>query len=85
MYRPDTVVELSKSMVQSGMAVLWSYKEGVFQRTVKPGGDQKKSLETFLSLQGRYAGLSPEDIKALEDHIEKKARVIESMEKGFGG
>jgi pyruvate/2-oxoacid:ferredoxin oxidoreductase beta subunit len=83
MYQPHYVVELSRLMVQTGMAALWSYKDGVFKRTVRVPANKKKPVEDFLKLQRRFEGVSKTDIKELEAHIDRKNRLVDALEKGF--
>lgn len=79
-YSPEQVVELSRRMVQTGLSPLWSYKNGVFERTVKISESKKRPVQDFLKLQRRYEGITEEDIKILEDHARRKNKMVDALE-----
>ncbi|MBW2093048.1 MAG: hypothetical protein JRI34_13110 [Deltaproteobacteria bacterium] len=80
MYRPDQVVEISRRMVQTGAAPLWSFKEGVFKRTVHVPESKRLAIQELLKLQRRFEGVSEEDIKELEAHIHRKNKLVDALE-----
>ncbi len=80
MYRPDQVVEISRRMVQTGLTPLWSFKEGIFKRTVHVPESKKLPVREFLKLQRRYEGVSEENIKELEADIRRKNRLVDALE-----
>ncbi len=79
-YSPEQVMELSRRMVQTGLSPLWSYKNGVFERTVKISDSKKRPVQDFLKLQRRYEGITEEDIKILEDHARRKNKMVDALE-----
>lgn len=79
-HAPDRGVEISRLGVQTGMTPLWAYREGVFKRTVSIGAKPRRPVTDWLMLQGRYKDVAPEAIEALEQHIEEKNRLIDSLE-----
>jgi pyruvate ferredoxin oxidoreductase beta subunit len=84
-YQPDKVVEISRRMVQTGMIPLWSFKNGVFKRTVKIPEQKKLPVQEFMNLQRRFAGVSQEDIKEIETHIRRKNRLVDALETALTG
>ncbi len=83
MYQPELVVEVSRRMVQTGMAPLWSYKDGVFTRTVKVPEQKQRPVNDFLTLQRRFEGVSEEDIEELQAHVNRKNKIVDALEKCF--
>ncbi len=79
-YSPEQVVELSRRMVQTGFSPLWSYKDGVFKRTVKISEGNKRPVTDFLKLQRRYEGVTEDDIKTLEAQVRRKNRMVDALE-----
>jgi pyruvate/2-oxoacid:ferredoxin oxidoreductase beta subunit len=79
-YNPNQVVRISRLLVQTGMVPLWSFKNGVFKKTVKLPADQRRPVSELLNLQRRFGDLSEEDIKAIEAHIDRKNKVVEALE-----
>jgi pyruvate ferredoxin oxidoreductase beta subunit len=84
-YSPDQVVQISRLLAQTGMAPLWSFKNGVFKRTVKLPADQRRPVTELLALQRRFANLSDDDIKELEAHIDRKNQVVDALESALKG
>ncbi|MBW2410055.1 MAG: hypothetical protein JRF72_09685 [Deltaproteobacteria bacterium] len=82
-YQPQFVAKVSRLMVRTGMAPLWSYKDGIFKRTVKFSQDKKAPVEEYLKLQRRFDGLSPEDIADLEYLAIEKNKQVDALEKAF--
>ena len=80
-YSPDQVSQISRLQVQTGMTPIWSFKNGVFKRTVKLPADQRRPVTELLNLQRRFANLTEEDVKALEAHIDRKNKIVDAMEK----
>jgi hypothetical protein len=67
------------------MVQLWSYKKGVFKRTVRIDAEMILPVTDLLKLQGRYADLSESDIKDLEAHIDRKNKLVDALEGAFKG
>ncbi len=83
MYQPELVVELSRRMVQTGLAPLWSYKDDVFTRTVKVPQQKQRPVNDFLKLQRRYEGVTEQDVKEIEMLIKKKNNIVDALETCF--
>lgn len=79
-YSPDHGVKLSRKLVLTGMVPLWSFKEGVFKRTVRIPADQRLPVAELIELQRRFSGLSDDQIKSLEKHIDAKNKLVDSLE-----
>ncbi|MBI4768252.1 MAG: hypothetical protein HY787_27255 [Deltaproteobacteria bacterium] len=84
-YQPDKVVEISRRMVQTGMIPLWSFKNGVFKRTVRIPEQKRLPVQEFMNLQRRFAGVSEEDIQEIEAHIRRKNRLVDALETALTG
>ena len=69
--------------MQTGIAPLWSYKDGVFKRTVKLSKEKRPPVTEYLNLQRRFDGLLPEDIADLEYLVAQKNRHVDALEKAF--
>ena len=85
MYSPDQVVQISRLLAQTGMVPLWSFKNGVFKRTVKLPSDQRRPITDLLDLQRRFANLSEAEIKDIEAHIDRKNKLVDAMENTLTG
>jgi len=84
-YSPDQVVRISRLLVQTGMVPLWSFKNGVFKKTVKLPADQRRPVNELLELQHRYGNLSDDNIKEIEAHIDRKNKLVDAMEGALTG
>ena len=80
MYSPDLGVKISRLLVQTGMVPLWSFKDGVFKRTVRIAPDAKIPVEELLNLQRRFENVTEQDIADLEAHIQRKNALVDAME-----
>ncbi len=80
LYSPEQVVELSRRMVQTGLSPLWSYNNGVFERTVKISESKKRPVQDFLKLQRRYEGVTEDDIRTLEAQVRRKNKMVDALE-----
>jgi pyruvate ferredoxin oxidoreductase beta subunit len=70
-------------MVTTGIAPLWSYKDGIFKRTVRLSKGKRRPVEEYLKLQRRFDGITAEDIAYLESVIERKNKQVDALEKAF--
>jgi pyruvate/2-oxoacid:ferredoxin oxidoreductase beta subunit len=84
-YQPNQVVEIARRMVQTGMTPLWSFKNGVFKRTVKIPEQKKRPIQDFMDLQLRFAGVTEEDIKEIEAHVHRKNKLVDALETALTG
>jgi len=85
MYKPDQGVQISRQLVRTGMVPLWSYKDGKFKRTVRITRGHLAALPDLLKLQGRYAGVTADDVKRIEAQIERKNNLVDALEKALTG
>jgi pyruvate/2-oxoacid:ferredoxin oxidoreductase beta subunit len=81
-HSPERGVEIARLGVRAGLTPLWSSKDGVFKRTVSIGSRRRK-ITDWLKLQGRYRDVSQDDIDALNEHIEWKNRIVDSLEQAL--
>ena len=84
-YSPDHGVQVSRKLVQTGMVPLWSFKEGLFKRTVRIQPEERVPVKELLNLQRRYENLGPEDLADLDHHIERKNALVDAMEEVLTG
>ena len=84
-YQPQFVAKISRLMVRTGVAPLWSYKDGIFKRTVKFDKNKKRPVEEYLKLQRRFDGMSREEIEDLEYLTVQKNKQVDALEKAFCG
>ncbi|ACB40450.1 pyruvate synthase subunit PorB [Pyrobaculum neutrophilum] len=79
-FDPAKTVEVARLAVETGAWILWEYDKGVLK--VNPPSDRfadkskRRPLVEYVKLQGRFAHLSESDIKALEEEIEERWRLI---------
>ena len=72
---PKRTVEVARLAVETGFFPLYEYERGSFRKTLFI--QEKKPLQEFLRLQGRFAHVTEEDIKDLRHYIEALERKIE--------
>jgi len=84
-YQPQFVAKISRLMVRTGVAPLWSYKDGIFKRTVKFNWDKKKPVQEYLKLQRRFDGMTEAEIEDLEYLVTQKNKQVDALEKAFCG
>ncbi len=84
-YQPQFVAKISRLMVRTGVAPLWSYKDGIFKRTVKFDWDKKKPVQEYLKLQRRFDGMTEAEIEDLEYLVTQKNKQVDALEKAFSG
>jgi len=82
-YSPDKGVEISRLMVQTGTLPLWSFKEGVFKRTVRVPREERVPVTELLELQERFAHVTEDDIKEIESYIDRQDAVVDGLERGL--
>jgi len=76
-------VEMARMAVKSGAWILWEY-DGKFKLSdpSKPYKDKSKRIPIgeYIRLQGRFRGLSEEDIREIEHKIDEVWKLIELFE-----
>jgi len=80
MYSPDVGVKVSRLMVQTGMVPLWSFKDGVFKRTVRIAPDARIPVAEWLKMQRRFENVPEREIQEIEAHIQRKNALVDAME-----
>ncbi|HII47585.1 pyruvate synthase subunit PorB [Pyrobaculum aerophilum] len=86
-FDPAKTVEVAKLAVETGAWILWEYDNGRFKlnppSTIYADKTKRKPLRDYLKLQGRFAHLSEEEIRLLEEEIEAKWNTILALSKAF--
>jgi len=72
---PKRMVEVARLAVETGVYPLYEYERGSFRRTVFI--KERKPIQEYLKLQGRYAHVTGQDIKELEEYRNWLDRQIE--------
>jgi len=85
MYSPDHGIRISRQLVQTGMVPLWSFNKGKFRRTVRIRPEERLPLKNLLSLQGRYEGVTDDEIKELEGYIGRQNKLVDALESSLTG
>ncbi|HWQ16432.1 MAG TPA: 3-methyl-2-oxobutanoate dehydrogenase subunit beta [Sulfolobales archaeon] len=85
----DKTVHVAKLAIETGAWILWEYSGGRLSISPmsRPYADKakRKPLAEYLKLQGRFAHLGEEDIKAIEEKIEANWRLIKELERIYSG
>ncbi len=77
-------VEMARMAVKCGAWILWEFDgKFSFSQVSKPYKDKNKrnSLAEYLRSQGRFRGISDEEIKEIENAVEKQWKYLEVFEK----
>jgi pyruvate ferredoxin oxidoreductase beta subunit len=82
-YQPQFVGKIARLMVRTGISPLWSFKDGIFKRTVGFNEEKKRPVEEYLKLQRRFDGLTKEDIADLEYLVARKNKQVDALEQAF--
>jgi phenylglyoxylate dehydrogenase beta subunit len=80
-YPPSNLIEVSRKAVETNMAPLWEYtdKDGSIHFTKSV--DSPLSVNTYLSLVGKYRHLSEEQITHIQETTDRQIEIL----KGFTG
>jgi pyruvate/2-oxoacid:ferredoxin oxidoreductase beta subunit len=78
----DTV-KIARLAVQTGMWVLYEIENGQLRITQRV--TERKPVEEYLKLQGRFRHLGPDEMKKIQQHIDSELNRLESMEKSGTG
>ena len=70
-------------MVRTGVTPLWSFKDGVFKRSISFTEKKRRPIKEYLELQRRFDGLNEEDIADLEYLVTRKNKQVDALEKAF--
>ena len=67
--RPEDSVKLARMVVQNGMFPLYEVENGeTYTQTIKV--KERKPIDVYIKLQGRFRHLKPEDIKGLQQEVD---------------
>ncbi|MFN3804246.1 MAG: 3-methyl-2-oxobutanoate dehydrogenase subunit beta [Pyrobaculum sp.] len=82
-FDPSKTVEVAKLAVETGVWILWEYDNGVVRlnppSTIYTDKSKRKPLGEYLKLQGRFAHITEEEAKLLEEEVEAKWRLLLSL------
>lgn len=73
-------IRAARLAVETGAWILWEYNQG--KLTISPPSlpykdkSRRKPLEEYIKIQGRFAHLKPEDIKIMEEKIDRQWDLI---------
>ncbi|HJW97297.1 MAG TPA: thiamine pyrophosphate-dependent enzyme [archaeon] len=73
----DTV-KLARLAIDTGMWALYEIEDGLLRITRRP---QKKPVQEYLNLQGRFRHLTPENIKEIQQMTDRRWEELEAQEK----
>ncbi|MEZ0290144.1 MAG: 3-methyl-2-oxobutanoate dehydrogenase subunit beta [Sulfolobales archaeon] len=79
----DKTVEVARLAVETGAWILFEFAEG--RLTISPNSrpyidkSRRRPLKQYLELQGRFRGVTEEDIKIIEEMIDENWRIIEFL------
>lgn len=79
-FPPHKTIEVARMAVQTGMWQLYEVEEGKITFNLRPR--ELRPVADYLSLQGRFKGLEPEAIAAIQENV--KARQISDEPNGGG-
>ncbi|ABL87678.1 thiamine pyrophosphate enzyme domain protein TPP-binding protein [Pyrobaculum islandicum DSM 4184] len=86
-FDPAKTVEVARLAVETGAWILWEYDHGQFRlnppSTIYADKTKRRPLSEYLKLQGRFAHLTEDDIKALEEDLEDKWQTILALSQSF--
>ncbi|MCI2414772.1 MAG: 3-methyl-2-oxobutanoate dehydrogenase subunit beta [Candidatus Aramenus sp.] len=78
-------VEIAKLAVETGIWPLYEIENGEFRLTsaskVLVDKSKRKPVEAYLRYQGRFSKMTPEEVKALQDYVDKMWEELREMAK----
>lgn len=69
-YDSPLTVEIARLAVETGLQVLYEYENG--RRTLSRLPKERKPIEEYLRLQGRFAHLTPEQIAQTQEEVDRR-------------
>jgi len=82
-YDSSLTIEIAKLAVETGIWPLYEIENGEFRLTsiskVLIDKDKRKPVESYIKYQGRFAKLSAEDIKKLQDYVDEMWEQIKGL------
>ncbi len=80
---PELAIEIGRLAVQTGIFPLYEIEDGKYKLSVNIA--ERKPVEDYMKLQGRFRHLSEGDIKVIQERMDKEyARLMEKVEKDKG-
>ena len=73
-YDSPLTVEIARLAVETGLQVLYEYENG--RRTLSRLPKERKPIEEYLRLQGRFAHLTPEQIAQTQEEVDRRFEEI---------
>jgi pyruvate ferredoxin oxidoreductase alpha subunit len=70
----DQTIQLARLAVETGYLVLYEFQDDV--RTCQHVPKQRKPIEEFLKLQGRFNHLQPEQVAAIQTYIDRRFKEL---------
>jgi pyruvate ferredoxin oxidoreductase beta subunit len=77
-YSTDQSVEIVRRAVESRYFPLLEWEHGELRVTYQP--KHPLPVEEFLSTQGRFAHLSPEDVERVQEHLDARWELLSGLE-----
>jgi pyruvate/2-oxoacid:ferredoxin oxidoreductase beta subunit len=77
-YRTDQSVEVTRLAVESRYFPLVAYDEGAWKITFRP--KHPVPVSEFLEAQGRFSHLTPEQVERIQEHVDERWELLESLE-----
>ena len=71
-------VKMARLAIDTGMWVLYEIEDGLLKITRRP---QKKPVQEYLGLQGRFRHLTPENVKEIQQMTDRRWEELEAQEK----
>jgi len=71
-------VKLARLAIDTGMWALYEIEDGLLKISRRP---QKKPVQEYLSLQGRFKHLTPENVKEIQQMTDRRWEELEAQEK----
>jgi pyruvate ferredoxin oxidoreductase beta subunit len=83
-YPSEKTIEIARLAVQTSFFILFEFENGKVKisQPSLPYREEKnrKPLEEYLKLQGRFKGISEEDVKRMKEWINQKWKTLEKFE-----
>ncbi|MFC1958757.1 pyruvate synthase subunit PorB [Chloroflexota bacterium] len=80
---PELSIEVGRLAVQTGIFPLYEIEDGEYKLSINIA--ERKPVEDYLKLQGRFRHLSEDDRKVIQDRVDKEyAKLMEKVEKDRG-
>jgi pyruvate ferredoxin oxidoreductase beta subunit len=76
---PELAIKIGRLAVETGVFPLYEITNGVYNQTTTPAS--LKPVNEYLSLQGRFRHLSPENIATIQAQVEKDYAILQEKVK----